>query len=300
MNKKINLEFEAHHSGMSRSIEMIEFCNSLPTQFSIDKFGYSDIARELHEYKGFDDKVLQSFLSRNPAGPLTLRMKKFSLNYFEERRTKPGVHDFTLVGRSQKLEGRIDLMDLAWECFFPDGRAFYECHTGYSAKVSDPRNGQPDAEDINRLYMSIDYPLMSLDTGEMLSLMSRPAHPLDHLDLLPGLMWRVAMGEHLFQKFDISPEEISRVCVSTEETRAANGDKLWKFQTREDPLDWRDSYERQLNLDRPDVFFDITPLRERFADPVELADRGMGDDLDKLIKHTLKEFYPERATRGIS
>lgn len=300
MNSKINLEFAAHGLGFSRSEQVVDFVETLPAEFKIRRFGYSDILRELHEFNGRSDPAYKNFMALNPHGPLTLRLNKYTLNYFGKNPMPLGGSDISIFGNAQKFDGKLKLMNEAWEYFLPDGRAFYQCHTGYAAKAGDPRyGGQADAEDVNRFNMIIHYRRYDRETGEEYSPGGRDVDFLRHLDLLPGLVWRIAMGEHLFQKFDISPEEISRVCVSTEETRAANGDKLWKFQTREDPLDWRDSYERQLRLDRPDVSFDITPLRERFAEPVELADRGMGDDLDKLIKHTLKELYPERATRGI-
>ncbi len=300
MSSKINLEFTARGLGFVRSERVVDFVESLPVEFNIRRFGYSDILRELHEFIGRSDPAYENFMALNPDGPLTLRLAKYTLNYFGESEAPLEGSDISLFGNAQKIEGKLKLMDLAWEYFFPDGQAFYECHTGYAAKASDPQYGQADAEDVNRFNMIIHYRRYDRKTGEEYSPGGRQIDFLRHLDLLPGLMWRIAMGEHLFQKFDISPEEISRVCVSTEETRAANGDKLWKFQTREDPLDWRDSYERQLKLDRPDVFFDIAPLRERFAEPVQLADRGLGDDLDKLVKRALKELYPERATRGIS
>ena len=298
-NPKINIEFFIQNSAVERSEDLINLTQRLPKEFTIQKFGSSDRISELHDYKGKKNDAYKNFLSLNPNGPLTLRLAKFTLNYFGEESLGPHHNSISLFARAQKFESRVSAIDIAWEHFIPDGKAFYQSFTGYMAKASDPRYGQKDAEDVNRFNILVNYPIISVATGEYAGEAGHNGYPLDHLDLLPGLMWRIGMGEHHFEKYNISPEEISKVCVSTEETTAANGDKLWKFQSREDPLDWRDSYNRQLKLDRPDVFFDIAPLRERFAAPVDIKDSGLGDELDKLFKRALIELYPESATRGI-
>jgi len=272
------------------------FIEILPDDFAITKYGESEISSELDKFSGYNSESYRHFL-RIKSDYTHFRMKSFSFNWMLHEEDKEAWVFFSANARS--FAQKHKKMGQAWADFSPDSHGFSYQYLGFAASVSDPKFGQEDAEDVNRFSLLLEYPVYHAETGELCSTGGQDANHFRYLDLLPGLMWRIGMGEHHFEKYNISPEEISKVCVSTEETTAANGDKLWKFQSREDPLDWRDSYDRQLKLGRPDVFFDIAPLRERFADPVDIKDSGRGDELDKLFKRALIELYPESATRGI-
>ena len=295
-NLKLGLYMDIKGTYLSSELQVSDFVQNLPKPFLIRKFGTSEIARELHNFSGFGSKEYQEFMQK--AGDyFHLRMNDYIFNWLLDHSGQ--FANISLRASAQKFEKKRDQIDSAWEFFTPDGAGFYHSYTGYSAHSMVADGEQSNSEYVQRYGITIQYPRFHAETGDFLGNVKGERPALRYLDLLPGLMWRIGMGEHHFEKYNISPEEISKVCVSTEETTAANGDKLWKFQSREDPLDWRDSYERQLKLNRPDVFFDIAPLRKRFADPVDIKDSGRGDELDKLFKRALIELYPESATRGI-
>jgi hypothetical protein len=292
---KLGLIIETTGSEITSRTELVEFLRGSRKIPKIQKFGASDLASELTKFEDFKDPAFITWASASDADISIIRFKALILSGFgiqgmpRNLLWRPTAHGF---------DKKCDMINALWPAVIPDGRGFSSCYTGYAAIGSHERD-QSDSEYANRLNCVISYPAYHAVTEEYLYHTEALLYPLDHLDLLPGLMWRIAMGEHHFEKYNISPEEISKVCVATEETTAANGDKLWKFQSREDPLDWRDSYERQLKLNRPDVFFDIAPLRERFCEPADIKDSGRGKELEKLFKTALIELYPEAATKGI-
>ena len=291
---KLSLYMDIEDTGISSPHQMSRLCQDLPKHFKVTKYGASESARELSDFVSFEDAAYQDALKRN-LGFFVLRTTGCILNFTfgdgfpNTISARPSARDF---------EKKIKVIDDMWQYLVPDARGFYSCYTGYAAHGALGFD-QDDSEYVNRFSHTIEYSRFHAATGERLCNGGRDADPLRYLDLLPGLTWRIAMGERHFDKYNISPEEISKVCVSTEETTALNGDKLWKFQSRKDPLDWRDSYERQLKLDRPDVFFDIAPLRERFSEPADINDSGRGNELEELFKMALIELYPEPATKGI-
>lgn len=292
---KLSLYMDIEDTGISSPHQFSQLCEGLPKHFKVTKYGASEAARELYDFVSFEDAAYQDALKRN-LGFFVLRTTGCIINF-----TFGDGFPNTISARptARDFEKKIKVIDDMWQYLVPDARGFYSCYTGYAAH-SGLGFDQDNSEYVNRFVHTLNYPVYSAATGEFSCYSGRDADPLRYLDLLPGLMWRIAMGEHHFEKYNISPEEISKVCISTEETTALNGDKLWKFQSREDPLDWRDSYERQLKLGRPDVFFDIAPLRERFSKPVDIKDSGRGDELDKLFKRSLIELYPQAATKNIA
>jgi hypothetical protein len=283
-------------TGIASTDQLSRLCKRLPKQFKPTKYGASEAASELYDFTSFDDVAYQDALRRN-TGFFVLRMTGYIVNFMF------GDHDFpnllSIRTTARDFDKKVKAIDDAWRYFTPDAQGFYNCYTGYAAHGALGYD-QDDSEYVNRFSHTVKYPTYHAATGEYLYDSGQDMNALRYLDLLPGLTWRIAMGERYFEKYNISPEEISKFCVSTEETTAANGDKLWKFQSREDPLDWRDSYERQLKLNRPDVFFDIAPLRERFSEPADIKDSGRGKELEKLFKTALIELYPEAATKDIS
>lgn len=292
---KLSLYMDIDNTEIASTDQLSQIYKSLSKQFKIMKYGASEAARELHNFVGFGDPAYQDALKRN-LGFFVVRMTGCNVNFMfgddfpNNISVRPTARDF---------KKKIKVIDDMWQHLVPDAQGFYSCYTGYAAHGALGYD-QDDSEYVNRFSHTVKYPTYHAATGEYLYDSGQDMNALRYLDLLPGLTWRIAMGEHYFEKYNISPEEISKVCVSTEETTALNGDKLWKFQSREDPLDWRDSYERQLKLDRPDVFFDIAPLRERFAEPADIKDSGRGEELDTLFKKTLIELYPENATKDIA
>jgi len=294
---KISFYMDIMDTALSNASQLSQFCEQLPKTFKIIRYGASELASELTPFHSFTDPEYQAAIKRN-TGFFVLRMTGYIVNFMFE---DDWPNSLSIRVTVRDFEKKIRAINEAWQWVIPDGHGFYSCYTGYAAHSGDPNLSQGDSEYVNRFPLVVHFPSYHAETKEYLYDAGQYMAPLGkgNLDLLPGLMWRIGMGEHHFEKYNISPEEISKVCVSTEETTAANGDKLWKFQSREDPLNWRDSYERQLKLNRPDVFFDIAPLRERFADPVDIKDSGRGDELDKLFKRALIELYPENATRGI-
>ncbi|MEP3052522.1 MULTISPECIES: hypothetical protein [Alphaproteobacteria] len=293
---KLNFYMDADGNNLESRQEFFQFCRSLPADFKITKYGASELAREMSNFKGFEDAGLARFVNLEDVGYVSLRMPGYIINFFPK--SAHAEASLSLRSSATSVDKKLIAIDNAWRIFFPDGKAFYYCYSGYAAHGALGYD-QDDSEYVNRFSHSVKYPTYHAATGEYLYDSGQDMNALRYLDLLPGLTWRIAMGERHFEKYNISPEEISEVCVSTEETTAANGDKLWKFQSREDPLDWRDSYERQLKLDRPDVFFDIAPLRERFSEAADIKDSGRGKELEKIFKMALIELYPEAATKGI-
>lgn len=294
----MTLYLQSFDSSLTDSARLAAFCQSLPKDFAISKYGVSEVARQMDTFNAFDDPAWQSWIKKNPSS-LTLRMKAMILDF---RKPSDGFGASILLRPTARdLAKQVAAMDLAWESAIPDAQGFTYCYSGYTSHVQDPSIGQPDSEYVNRFGFELKYPVYHARTGEYLYDASEdmPVLGPGKLDLLPGLTWRIAMGERLFEKYNISPEEISKVCVATKVTKAANGERLWKFQSREDPFAWRESYERQLKLDRPDVFFDVAPLRKRFAEPIEITDNGQGEALAKMFHAALTEIYPPSATRDI-
>lgn len=295
---KLSFYMDADGNNLPSRQEFFQFCRSLPKGFKITKYGASELAREMSNFEGFDEAGFTRFETLEDAGYVSLRMPGYIINFFPK--SAHSKASLSLRPSAASVDKKLISMDNAWKIFFPDGEAFYYCYSGYAAHAAGVGFDQDDSEYVNRFAFVLNYPRYHAGTGEYLGVGGRDMMALGYLDLLPGLTWRIAMGEHHFEKYNISPEEISKVCVSTEETTALNGDRLWKFQSREDPLDWRDSYERQLKLDRPDVFFDIGPLRERFAEPADIKDSGRGEELEQTFKAALIELYPEVATKNIA
>lgn len=292
---KLGLFIETVGSEITNRAALAAFLSGQRTLPKLQKFGASDLAGELIKFQGFEDAAFTKWAAVSEEDISNIRLKGAVLGFFAFN------NDPTVLSWRSTANGfdrKREMIDALWAAVIPDGKGFSSCYTGYNAGGS-YENDQRDSEYANRFDCVIRYPVHHAVSDEYLYQTETLRHPLRYLDLLPGLMWRIAMGERHFDKYNISPEEISRVCVSTEETTALNGDKLWKFQSRKDPLDWRDSYERQLKLDRPDVFFDIAPLRERFSEPADINDSGRGKELEELFKMALIELYPEAATKGI-
>ena len=291
---KLSLYMDIEDTGIAGTHQMSHVFQNSPKHFKVRKYGASESARELYDFISFEDEAYQDAMKRN-LGFFVLRMADCIVNFtFDDS----FPNKISVRPTARNFDKKVTVINDVWRYLTPDAQGFYNCYTGYAAHGALGYD-QDDSEYVNRFVHTLKYPVYSAASGEFSYYGGRGADPLRYLNLLPGLTWRIAMGEHHFEKYNISPEEISKVCVSTEETTALNGDKLWKFQSRKDPLDWRDSYERQLKLDRPDVFFDIAPLRERFSEPADINDSGRGNELEELFKMALIELYPEAATKGI-
>ncbi|MEP3053154.1 hypothetical protein [Ascidiaceihabitans sp.] len=295
---KMTLYMQTENGTLNDAAQVAAFCATLPKDFAVTKYGVSENPREMDAFKGFDDAAWLNWTQQDPSS-LSLKMKKYTLDY---RAPAAGFGSWMLLRPSARdFAAQIKAMDTAWGQAIPDADAFTYSYCGYTSHAQSPSHGQADSEYVNRFKLPVHFPVYHARTGEYLYDASEDMSALGpgKLDLLPGLTWRIAMGEPLFEKFNISPDEISRVCLSTKETTAASGARLWTFQTRNDPLAWRESYDMQLKLNRPDVFFDIAPLRSRFADPVQISDSGKGDALATAFRAALIDLYPQSATKEI-
>ncbi|QDC08739.1 hypothetical protein FHY55_05575 [Oceanicola sp. D3] len=293
MTGSLGMFHSVEGTGLADRASLCRFVQGLPPGFAITKFGESEIAAELEAYS---QEAFAQFAA-HPSDYTHLRIKGFKLNHFTSPNGSRGDLLVQPTARSQSKS--LEAADLAWEALIPDARGFAYQYSSYPAEPSDPRYGRPDSESLNRFGMVVYAEVRDPETGRSEPVGGLDVNLLGKLDLLPGLTYRAALGRETLAHFRLTPDELAAVCHEVTEGEAADGTPIWRVQVRPDPWDWEDSLARQRRLNRPDVFFDIGPMRERFVEPVVLADPGAFDSIDEEVRSWALEHFPEPATRRL-
>lgn len=74
VNLKISFYMGANGNNLVSRREFFQFLRTLPKNFKITKYGASELAREMSNFKGFDEADFAKFETSEDAGYVSLRM----------------------------------------------------------------------------------------------------------------------------------------------------------------------------------------------------------------------------------
>lgn len=290
MAEQLRIHQSVENTALSTRHAFCEFVEALPKPFAIKKFGDSELPSEMET---FDKKSLSSYTDFKAVDDdyTHLRCTGLALSHLVEDQGSATILGEPIGRTEAKI---LSAADDLWANLIPDGQAFTYQYSSYAASLSDPRYGQADSEYVNRFSMVVETMIRDKTTGALRPSGGPSLAPLLYLDLLPGLTYRVALGSEALQKYKIEKEELEAVCHKVEERKAANGDAILACTVRPDPFDWRDSLERQRKLNRPDVFFDIEPLRRAFSEPLIQDDVMDPDAVIAEVHRLTRKIYGAR------